>query len=224
MIFISYSRATDADFALRLALYLKERGASIWMDRLDIPAGSHWDVAIENALRAATLVLVVLTAESVASHNVMDEVTFALDERKVIIPILLRPCQVPFRLRRLQYVDFSAAYERGLEELLRFLPITPPPQTPVRLASQPPDLRQESDTAVLSLFVHADHLDSFRVATQLSWSEEAARRVLEALCKEGYLYGMRRWAKNGLFRTEYRLSDKGRKRAVEAPGQQLLGP
>lgn len=52
----------------------------------------------------------------------MDEISFALDEEKTVIPLLLEPCRVPFRLRRVQYVDFQSNYEEGLQRLFTALP------------------------------------------------------------------------------------------------------
>ena len=52
----------------------------------------------------------------------MDEVSYALEEGKEVIPILHIQCVVPFRLRRLQYVDFRRDYREGLETLLKTLP------------------------------------------------------------------------------------------------------
>ena len=39
-IFFSYSR-TDSEFVLKLAKDLRKAGANIWLDQLDIKAGSH---------------------------------------------------------------------------------------------------------------------------------------------------------------------------------------
>ena len=64
-IFFSYSRA-DSPFALTLAKDLREAGADIWIDQLDIPAGSHWDAAVEKALNSSAYVLVILTPSSTA--------------------------------------------------------------------------------------------------------------------------------------------------------------
>lgn len=47
--FFSYCRE-DSDFALRLAGDLKEAGASVWLDQLDIVPGQRWDRAVEDAL------------------------------------------------------------------------------------------------------------------------------------------------------------------------------
>jgi hypothetical protein len=65
--------------------------------------------------------LVVLSPAAVASNNVMDEVAFALDEGKTVIPVLREECRIPFRLRRVQYIDFKSDYPAGLEALLRTL-------------------------------------------------------------------------------------------------------
>jgi hypothetical protein len=119
-IFFSYSRA-DSPFALTLAKDLREAGADIWIDQLDIPAGSHWDAAVEKALNGAAYVLVILTPSSTASTNVMDEVSFALESGKKIIPVLLEDCLPPFRLRRLQRIDFTSDYGTGFNQLIASL-------------------------------------------------------------------------------------------------------
>ena len=118
--FFSYSRE-DSDFALRLAGDLKAAGASVWLDQLDIIPGQRWDRAVEDALARCPRMLIILSPASVDSTNVMDEVSFALEEKKTVIPIICKDCVVPFRLRRVQYVDFRKDYARGLKELLKTL-------------------------------------------------------------------------------------------------------
>jgi hypothetical protein len=118
--FFSYSR-DDSDFALRLAGDLKAAGASVWLDRLDINPGQRWDRAVEDALNNCPRMLVILSPASVDSTNVMDEVSFALEEQKTVIPVIYKDCVVPFRLRRVQYVDFRQDYAHGLGALLKTL-------------------------------------------------------------------------------------------------------
>src|ERR1041385_6266639 len=100
-IFLSYARV-DKDFALKLAHDLKSAGTSLWIDQLDISPGALWDDAIEQALQASQSLLVILSPASVASQNVMDEVGFALEHKRRILPVVYRGCEVPFRLKRLQ--------------------------------------------------------------------------------------------------------------------------
>jgi len=118
--FFSYSR-DDSDFALRLAEDLKAAGASVWLDQLDIVPGERWDRAVEDALAHCPCMLVILSPASINSTNVMDEVSFALDEKKTVIPVIYKNCAVPLRLRRVQFVDFRQDYGRGVKELLKAL-------------------------------------------------------------------------------------------------------
>jgi len=104
--FISYSR-TNRGFALELAKELKASGFLVWFDQLDIPTGARWDDEIEKALTECEIFMVILTNQSIASNNVKDEIGYAIDSNKRILPILLEPVNVPFRIRRFQYVDFT---------------------------------------------------------------------------------------------------------------------
>ncbi len=122
--FISYSRG-DKEFALALAKELRSSGFLIWLDQLDIPAGARWDDEVERALTESEIFMVILTSKSTASNNVKDEIGFAIDNSKRILPVLLENVNVPLRLRRFQYVDFTnMPYKQGIEmakELLRRL-------------------------------------------------------------------------------------------------------
>jgi hypothetical protein len=76
---------------------------------------------IQDALNNCQRLLVILSPSSVSSTNVEDEVAFALEEHKTVIPVFYRDCKVPFQLRPFQYVDFKTDYDRGLKTLLRTL-------------------------------------------------------------------------------------------------------
>ncbi len=123
-VFVSYVRS-DADFALQLARDLKAAGVTAWIDQIDIPPGDRWDAAIEKALSGSECVVVVLSRASVQSANVMDEVSFALDERKRVVPVVVEECPVPMRLRRLQFIDFSSKPQEALVRLLEAFDATP---------------------------------------------------------------------------------------------------
>jgi len=86
--------------------------------------------------------LVVLSPAAVDSHNVMDEVSFALEERKTLLPVLHRRCDIPFRLRRVQYIDFTNDYSAGLDRVLGTFGIQhavhEPVQTVPEATQQPP--------------------------------------------------------------------------------------
>ncbi len=115
--FISYSRR-DLDFVMRLAQDLRANSIDIWLDKLDIEVGQPWDREIEKALQECAGFLYVISPDSVSSENVMDEVSYAIGKDKKIIPIYHRECEVPFRVSRLQRVDFTGEYAASFENLL----------------------------------------------------------------------------------------------------------
>lgn len=119
-IFFSYSR-DNSEFVLNLAKELRNAGANIWLDQLDIKPGTRWDSSIEKALASSKTLLVILSKSSVDSHNVMDEVSYALEEKKTVVPVLLEPCDIPFRLKRLQYADFTGDHSKGIKNLIETL-------------------------------------------------------------------------------------------------------
>jgi hypothetical protein len=119
-IFFSYSR-DDSEFVFGLAKSLREAGAKVWLDQLDIKPGNRWDESIESALKSSHTLLVVLSKSSVKSDNVLDEVSYALEENKKVVPVLLEECDIPFRLRRLQYATFNEGHKKGIDGLIRAL-------------------------------------------------------------------------------------------------------
>jgi hypothetical protein len=117
----SYSRV-NKDFALRLAKELKLEGFNVWLDQLDIPAGSRWDREVEKALKECEIFMIILTPASINSENVLDEIGYTIDKGKRILPVLLENCDVPLRLRRFQYVDFTTkSFEDGVESAKELL-------------------------------------------------------------------------------------------------------
>jgi uncharacterized membrane protein len=133
--FISYSR-NDSEFALRLAQDLKTAGAAVWLDQLDIQPGVPWDNAIETALSKSPVMLLVLSPDSAKSDNVRNEISFALEEGKIIIPVLYMDCTVPLRLQRTQRIDFRADYAHGLTSLLAYLKVRNPDPEVIEKAAE----------------------------------------------------------------------------------------
>lgn len=116
-IFISYSRV-DEPFARQLATSLSQLGADVWIDIEDIPVGMKWSRAIQEGLDVCDVLLVVISPESMASHNVEDEWQYYLDQKKPVIPLLLRPTKLHFQLSRIQYINFQRQeYQVALHQL-----------------------------------------------------------------------------------------------------------
>jgi len=123
-IFISYSR-TDQAIAKQIADDLSTQGYKLWIDTQNIPHGSHWDSEVQRGLDESDVMIVLLSPASVSSQNVADEWSYFIGKGKRIQPVLVQQCEVPFRLMRLQRVDMTHSYQKGITELLRALNESP---------------------------------------------------------------------------------------------------
>ena len=179
--FFSYSRL-DSEFALKLAKDLRGAGAAVWLDQIDISPGEHWDSAVEKALASFSTMLLILSPSSVESTNVMDEVSFALQENKLVIPVLYRDCRIPFRLRRLQHIDIRVDYEKGLRDLLRTLGVVHAQAKAAAVAASPTTSREE--TQVSSTQTERDAIEKADQERIRQERAEAERRATERSAAE----------------------------------------
>jgi hypothetical protein len=115
--FLSYSRS-DERFALRLAKDLRAHGVAMWVDQLDIRPSQHWDRAIERAVSACRGLVVILSPRSVASDNVADEISFAIDSGKNVLPVTIEKCVLPLRITRMHIIDATGVYDKALRQCL----------------------------------------------------------------------------------------------------------
>jgi hypothetical protein len=161
--FFSYAR-TDRDFVLKLAQELRAVGVDLWLDQLDILGGQRWDRAVEEALATCQGMIAVLSPASLASNNVIDEVSYALEEGKWVVPVLFQSCTIPFRLRRIQYIDFTGSYDTGFSQLLRALHVEYPAH-PLQPKTPDNPVAQNVRDLVGETSMEAPHLDQPPVAT-----------------------------------------------------------
>jgi len=103
-VFICYS-SEDKDFVFKIATSLKKRGIPIWLDQINILPGADWDMCIDDALYECTKFLIFLSPSAYKSKEVRAELQTAFDENKEIIPIILKECKIPRRLKLLQHVN-----------------------------------------------------------------------------------------------------------------------
>jgi hypothetical protein len=90
----------------------------MWVDQLDIRPSEHWDRAIERAVASCRGLVVIVSPRSVASDNVADEISFAIDSGKSVLPVMIERCSLPLRLTRMQVIDATENYERALQQCL----------------------------------------------------------------------------------------------------------
>lgn len=121
-VFMSHS-SFDKRTVANIALDLKQRGISSWIDSFDILPGESIISKIEEGLEQCDLILLFLSKRAVESNWVKTELQSVLwdeintNETK-LIPIKLEDCEIPKLLKPKKYIDFSKDYNAGLRELL----------------------------------------------------------------------------------------------------------
>lgn len=127
-IFLSYS-SQEGDFALKLAVDLKNAGVNLWMDRLDINPGDDWRKSLTDGIDSSVAVLAVLSSAFVRSQYCQRELGRADRMGHPIVPILLTPLadeEWPFEIERQQFIDFThwqeeLHYHQQLVKLVSYL-------------------------------------------------------------------------------------------------------
>ena len=119
-VFISYSH-DDAAFASWLMQELQVRRIDVWLDKEGIRAGKHWPSEIVQALSDCSHLLIILSPSSVNSREVNNELYWASDSGKQILPILYSNCKIPSLISSIHYVDFTNLndYEQALERIVQ---------------------------------------------------------------------------------------------------------
>lgn len=130
--FISYSRV-DSAFVDRLEADLRAYGFDTWVDRQHLEGGDDWARVIEKQIEQRETQVVALSPDAITSTWVRREIIFALNGGKHIIPIIVRPVErIPIEIVNLEYIDLSADYASGLQDvsvaLLKTRSLQPPPR------------------------------------------------------------------------------------------------
>jgi Tol biopolymer transport system component len=148
-VFISYSRA-DSTVIDHLEAELISYGFKTWVDRKHLEGGDKWAAKIEQAIQRCDVVVVGLTPDAVASPWVTNELYYAQNLKKPIIPVLLRPVeQIPLMLAALQYIDMEVDESQGLQQLRVCL---------LRMAKQSIDVASvQSNTATVTVVQRMAH-------------------------------------------------------------------
>jgi hypothetical protein len=108
-VFISYSRS-DKPLAEALEKELRDAGKLVWTDK-ELRAGEDWDLEIQNALKNASFVVIIVSAALFDSQWANYEIGSAIAAGTPVIPVLVGDVTyLPKHLRQLQTVD-----ARGLD-------------------------------------------------------------------------------------------------------------
>jgi tetratricopeptide (TPR) repeat protein len=112
LVFISYAHRDGSDIAETIYETLEKAGCNPWMDVKRLKPGVDWDEEIETALDECSAVVVVITPLAVNSLSVKAEWKPALEDGKLVIPVVRKPVRVPRYLRLFQWIDVSEGKDR----------------------------------------------------------------------------------------------------------------
>lgn len=122
-IFLSYAHKDASEVAEWLYIRLTGCGYEVWKDNHSLPLGSSFPKEISNAVGQQEYFIVLLSAASMASAWVQDEIDIAKVARRQIIPIMLEEVEVPLYLRTIQCLEMRAGINdwRALHQLVNHL-------------------------------------------------------------------------------------------------------
>lgn len=115
-IFLSYTRKEEK-IALKLIQYLSMHNIDVWFDQNKIKNGP-WAPYIQEAIQTSDFVIVLVSPLSNASANVENEISYSVTHNKKIIPLKIKPCEIPLNMHSLQFIDCTKNFKNGLEKLL----------------------------------------------------------------------------------------------------------
>ena len=103
-VFLSYAR-DDVGRAKALAVAIERTGSSVWWDR-DLEGGAEYSLEIDDALKAAQVVVVLWSKASVGSAWVRDEAAAGRDSGR-LVPVRLDASEPPLGFRQYQTIDLA---------------------------------------------------------------------------------------------------------------------
>src|SRR5258708_4955777 len=176
-IFISYARGDGEDFASQLHDRLEAAGFMAWLDRRDIKPGENWDNAIDGGIRESWGLLFAMSPSSVNSPNCHDEWSRALSFKRQVLPLLVKECEAPLRLHRLQYIDFTGDFDTAFAHLIEQLNWMRSPAAELHpLQDRLPDLKHELESTDRPDAVETE-MDSLK--EQIATKQRAMERPAE---------------------------------------------
>ena len=167
--FISYSNGDADEFGPNLGIELEGGYPYIetWFDKRGINAGSTWDEKVPDAIKACKCLLLVLTKDGVAKNSICaEEYDLAFRYKKPILLLRLHEdIEVPFRLGRRQWIDFTASRKEGLAKLRHAILRLDKPEGQLdtlkyRLADAERDLRRANDAEKPRIQADIDNLNA----------------------------------------------------------------
>lgn len=120
-IFLNYSHR-DKVVASQIRLALESEGYQVWGDESEIKGGQDWSSAIEQGITKSDLVVSVISENAKESSWVRQEIAYALQQKKPVIPIKTDSSVPPIMLINYQYISAESNLDMGIKQLIAILP------------------------------------------------------------------------------------------------------
>jgi hypothetical protein len=134
-VFVCYSH-NERELVIEQIKWLREEGFEVWFDAA-IEPGKRWSEDVARAVEGCAAVLFFLSSKSAASHYCFDEVHFALECDRPIVPVEIEPVTMSPGLRlslgathrifkyRLSAAEFKERLLGGLHAAIDGTPVVP---------------------------------------------------------------------------------------------------
>lgn len=94
----------------------------VWWDFNALKGGQDWSKEIERGIKQCQYFLVALTPDAVKSEWIGNEIAYALQAQKAIIPLHKKKCDIPIALIKKQFINFEKQTQKAAtEELIGIL-------------------------------------------------------------------------------------------------------
>jgi hypothetical protein len=100
------------------SIQIEKAGIDTWMDKGRLRPGQDWSDEIDQAIRHAYALILIMSPEAKTSEYVAYEWSFALGAGVQVIPVLYRETALHPRLARLHYLPFTNPRVRPWDELI----------------------------------------------------------------------------------------------------------
>ncbi|MCM1519310.1 MAG: toll/interleukin-1 receptor domain-containing protein [Lachnoclostridium sp.] len=144
--FISYS-SKDKDLADKVLDTIESKGYTCWIAPRNIPYGTPYARAIMNGIDECETFIVLITENSIASEDVLNEVDNAHASRKKIIPIRFidkpLPRELNYYLSRTQWLTLSPSAISTLPTLLNLTPKTKKTEDKVEIPNPETEVKEQ---------------------------------------------------------------------------------
>jgi hypothetical protein len=117
--FISYTKK-DKSFAKKLRKLLSEKGFLTWMDE-DLVAGANWQNEIDNEIFDSIAIIVILSKKALKSSYVAYEWAFGKANKKAIIPLMVKKCDLSAPFADVHYLNFTKEKKQSWNKLFETL-------------------------------------------------------------------------------------------------------